>query len=131
MTLSLSLHLAYIGLILTLAIGAASAVKCGDSIKSNTVLTANLACDCTKFDNNAALTVVGPATLDLKGHSVSCTQNRPSLLTVCLAIRGKGATIKNGSVTACLYGFDDGNGDGASDRGAHIIKDIIVTATSL
>ena len=122
--MTVALRLKFVGLILTLALLSTSAVKCGDSIATNTVLTANLACDCSKFKSKAALTVVGRTTLDLNGKTVSCT-SPSSDFTFCLSIVGNGATIQNGSVKGCNFGV----GGSGKVTGA-VIKDIIATATS-
>lgn len=128
MTLSLSLRLANVGLILALAsvLDTASAIKCGAVLTSNTALTANLSCNCTKLATQTALTLVGPATLNFNGHRVSCAGNDPSVYSTCLLIQGKGATIMNGSVTACTHGIFDREEVG----GAHVIKDMIVSGNS-
>jgi hypothetical protein len=126
MTRSLSLPLKYVlGLILVLSlVDTASAVKCGDRITSNTVLSGDLSCDCSKFNFKAALTVVGPATLDLNGHTVSCSKTSIPF-TYCIAIRGNGVTIQNGAVTACFFGVG-----GPGEVGRAVIRNIVATAQS-
>ena len=106
------------GLVLALAVSTspAMAVKCGDTITKNTVLTANLPCKVSP-----ALFVKGPATLDLNGHTVSCTTNDGEY-SEGITISGKGATIKNGIVSGCINGIY--TPDAASTDGA-LIKDII------
>ena len=115
----LSSHLAsFGGLALALAVTAATSpasdVKCGDTISKNAILTANLPCKVSP-----ALIVKGPATLDLNGHTVSCTNDEYSQ---GIAINGKGATIKNGIVSGCTYGIQNA---GAAKVGSVLIKDII------
>ena len=132
----LALRLQPVGVLLALTFVTTSAVKCGDSITSKTTLTANLACDCLKSKadarGRALLTVVGPATLDLNGHTVSCATKLLSF-TWCVAIVGDGATVQNGTVTGCGFGvasrYDDDEGCGII-TGA-VIKDIIAKANKL
>ena len=106
-------------LALKVATSPAMAVKCGDTITNKTVLTADLICTCG--DYSSALTVNGPATLDLNGHTVTCTPEDPYDTIVCLIVSGKGATIKNGIVSGCIYGI---NNPGAVIDSV-LIKDII------
>lgn len=126
MARSLSLRLKYVlGLILALAlVDTASAVSCGDKITSYTVLSADLACDCSKLSSQAALTVTGPATLDLNGHTVSCSKTTAPF-TYCVAIFGNGATIQNGAVTECFFGVG-----GPGTIGRTVIRNIVATAYS-
>ena len=126
-----------IALALAVATSPASAVKCGDVITNNAVLNADLTCTCAwkspaSEPAAAALEVVGPATLDLKGHTVSCGDkfgneaafdNDDFHLMACLTISGKGATVKNGIFTECMAGIA-GNELGVEDV---LIKDIIAT----
>ena len=116
------------GLALALAVTAAtspvSAVKCGDTITKNTVLIADLLCD-----GDPALTVVGPATLDLNGHTVSCGDAclyswYSDAINGGIRISGRGATIKNGNISNCDSGvapYDKLDFHGA------LIKDIIAS----
>ncbi|KAI2505296.1 hypothetical protein MHU86_9096 [Fragilaria crotonensis] len=102
--------LASIGLILALDPTqlSASAISCGATITKDTVLTADLSCDCSKNFLHLLL-VKGPATLDLNGRTVKCsdTSVSRSYTTACIAIGSKGATIKNGIVKGCGYGVTD------------------------
>ena len=99
-----------IGLILTMELtkSSASAISCGATITKNTVLTADLICDCSKSFLHLLL-VKGPATLDLNGHTVMCSETSASIsfTTACIAIADKGATIKNGVVKGCGSGVTD------------------------
>jgi parallel beta-helix repeat protein len=94
---------------LAVAISSASAIKCGDEITTNTVLTADLSCECSDSEYGCPLIVKGPAMLDLKWHKISCHRLQ------CLDIIGIGATVKNG--------FIDG---GIHAQGA-LIKNVFVT----
>ena len=110
------------GLVLALAVTAAtspvSAVKCGDTITNNIVLTAGLSCD--NRDGSPALIVEGPATLDLNGYTVSCSLE----IGDGIRISGKGGTIKNGIVSGCYNGLSGGD----NEIQGVIIKDIIATS---
>ena len=125
----LSFHLASFGFILAIALAVAtspaSAVKCGDKITKKTVLTADLSCGYR--NGSPALEMVGPATLDLNGHTVLCTQSSAdgSIRQVYdgISVRGKGVTIKNGKITKCERGIAGFELDGA------LIKDIIATGS--
>jgi hypothetical protein len=76
---------------------AANAVNCGDAIGPNktVTLTADLTCS-----TNPALTVIGPATLNMNGHTVSCIQ--PDTIGLDgIVLEGEGAVLKNGEVKDC------------------------------
>jgi parallel beta-helix repeat protein len=76
----------------------ANAIECGDTIGPDTAvkLTHDLQCE-----GDVALTVVGPAVLNLKGHSISRTGPGKG---VGILVTGKNAKIRNGTVV----GFYDG-----------------------
>ena len=86
---------------------AADGIECGDVLDKDKTytLTANVGpCD----NEGDALTVVGPARLDLNGHTVSCLS-----FDVDYAVRlvGRGAKVFDGSVRGCNDGvglYDDG-----------------------
>ena len=89
----ISSHLTSFGglaLTLTVAILPSMAVKYGDTITNKTVLNANLICTCADYPYSAALNLKAPATLDLNGQTVSCSDSDETLLT-CLTISGKGS----------------------------------------
>ena len=73
---------------------AAAAVRCGDAITVDTTLTANLTC------SGSALQVVGPAVLDLGGHTL---KGKGTGTGVTLT-GPQGAVVTGGTVT----GFQDG-----------------------
>ena len=117
-----------LALALAFATSSASAVKCGDTIKKKTVLKKDLTCNCPGSSSDyeygfAALTVEGPATLDLNGHTVSCSAGVGDL-SFCIQINGTGAKIQNGTVSKCYVGVG-----GSSFQGA-LIKDIIAKETA-
>lgn len=70
-------------------------VSCGDTITSNTKLTADLSCD-----TDPALTVEGPARLDLNGYTVTCE----SVANDGITLSGRNAKLANGRVTGCDRG---------------------------
>jgi parallel beta-helix repeat protein len=74
-------------------------VACGDTIRSDARLSANLTCG-----SDPALTLIGPASLDMAGFTITCTSPRSD----GIVIRGSGAQLlssgQRGRVTAC----DDG-----------------------
>jgi hypothetical protein len=81
----------------------AANVKCGDTITTDTTLTADLS-GCSGF---AGLIVTGDTTLDLGGHTVSGDANVG-------IIAGHGAlTIRNGTVSGFLGGIFIGKGGDA------------------
>jgi hypothetical protein len=75
-------------------------VRCGGRIKTDRKLNKDLSCDCTSA---AALTVVGPARLDLDDHTVSCHSGDEDDKPV-IDLIGNGARLANGSVSH--YGVD-------------------------
>ena len=68
----------------------AEALNCGDTIShgEKVILTSNLTCP-----GALALTVIGPAILDLDGHTVECQTGSD-----CIIIQGKSAKVLNGAV---------------------------------
>ena len=103
-------------------IAVTSAVQCGDLITSDTVLNSDRNCDCSTLDIGSALAVVGPAKLDLNGHTVSCTD----MQSFCISILGQGATIQNGKVMNCSGGVGNFGGFGNT-----LIKNITATSTDV
>jgi parallel beta-helix repeat protein len=75
-------------------------------------MTTDLTCGST-----FALLVVGPVTLDMKGHSITCSGS----LMVGLALGGSNATIKDGVVTNCTDGVILGG------SGHHDVQSLVVT----
>lgn len=99
------------GLLTVLSLASATgahAVSCGDTITTSTTLTADLG----PCGTNPALTVQGPATLNLNGHTVSCISSQNGI-----RLTNRGATLRNGVVTACQDGVVlDGTGDHRVER---------------
>jgi parallel beta-helix repeat protein len=75
----------------------AQAIECNGKIEKNTSLDADL--DCSTF-GDTALTVVGPASLDLNGFEVICASGKDGIV-----LEGKGATILNGTVSGGRRGI--------------------------
>ena len=89
---------------LTLSLsGAAHAVECGDTIGPNekVVLTRDLLCP---SNVDVALTVVGPATLDMNGYTITCLAGLFSDYATDngVYVLGKSARIKDGTISSCL-----------------------------
>ena len=87
-------------------------VVCGDTITTNTTLTADLGPCGTK----PALFVKGPASLDMGGHTVSCTGAFDGI-----ALTGQAAKLRNGVVTGCVDGIDFGG------TGRHRVERVLAT----
>ena len=111
---------------LALALGAAAAptpaahaqtVGCGSVIgpNANVVLTADLAC--TRL--TGGITVIGPATLDLGGHVITCAPETDRAIAVTLV--GKRAQLKNGSIAGCKVGVE------LAGDGRHRVEQIAAT----
>ena len=94
-------------LLLTACTGAVAAapayaqVRCGDTIApgANVVLTADLTCD----ELDVALTVIGPAVLDLNGFTIACDDrnaNGDEVITG-ISVEGSGAIVRGGTVRDC------------------------------
>jgi len=75
----------------------AQAINCGDEIKTNTSLDADLDCS---IENDTALTVIGPASLDLNGFEIKCSPGQDGIV-----VEGTGATILNGTVSGGRRGI--------------------------
>ena len=74
--------------------------------------------DCTKA--TGGITVIGPATLDLGGHRVTCAPEpeRPS----GIVLAGKRAQLRNGSVVGCKAGVE------VVGEGGHRIEQVTAAA---
>src|SRR5262245_47138880 len=96
--------LAAAGLLLGLALASsAAAVQCGQPIGPNQTVTlqADLVCD----DNTGGLTVTGPATVNLNGHTIRCVDtNQDGVAPNGLFILGQEAKVRDGIVDSCSYG---------------------------
>lgn len=101
--------------VLTLAATHAKAaitqLDCGDTVlPGQKVKLEQSVGPCTQA--TGGITVIGPATLDLNGHSITCLVH-PDLTAVPTGLRvvGERAKIKNGNVVACRHGVAvNGNG---------------------
>jgi parallel beta-helix repeat protein len=87
-----------IGLLAGAAPGFAQ-VACGDTVRSDARLTANLSCS-----SDPALTVIGPASLDMAGFGITCT----SPTADGIVIRGSGARLLSSARRGRVSGCDDG-----------------------
>jgi parallel beta-helix repeat protein len=104
---------------LGLATGAASAsaqVRCGDVIGPDQSVTLERELSgCAP--GAAALTVIGPATLDLNGFSVIC-QDAGADTPLGIVVVGRRATVRNGSVQRCSTGVS------VLGEGSHRIENV-------
>jgi len=76
-------------------------INCGATITADTVLMPTDPVVSGACATNPALTVVGPAELDMNGLSVSCSSTGRD----GIVIRGTKAEVFNGSVSGCRTGF--------------------------
>ena len=98
--LALTIGLGVAGLVNPIA---AIALDCGETVgpQQKVVLNADVG-PCSAATANPALTVEGPATLDLNGHTLACDfLNPPDGIVVI----GKGAKILNGTIEDCNEGM--------------------------
>ena len=102
-------------LALSLDADSAFAVSCGDSIhlqSQEVTLDNDLLCA-----NSPALTIVGPGTFDMKGHTVTCLLFNTN---DGLRLEGKKAQVKNGEIRSCRTGMIvDGTGQ-------HRVENLVV-----
>jgi hypothetical protein len=106
-------------LALSLSPGVALGVSCGDVITSDTVLDGDLG-PC-RSDSARALTVVGPARLDLNGFRVRCFADPRVGTSVGILIEGRRAEVTNGAVSDCgIAGVELQGG------GGHVVKTVLV-----
>ena len=118
-------------------------IGCGDTIGPWEFgkLDSDLSCDSS---TNPALTVVGPAVLDLNGHTVSCAVGTGDVHAapvepvgqIGILVKGIGAIVKNGQVTGCVDGVVVGEAvdpvsvDG-SPGGFHVVANLEVTDSAV
>jgi len=84
-----------------LTVSGVEAVVCGDTLGPGGLFT--LTTDLGPCATDAALTVNGPAIVDLGGHTVSCDTGVVGF-QIGIKIVGKGAALRNGRVTDCGWG---------------------------
>ena len=97
----------------------AAAVQCGDTIGPNVdeTLTGSITCD----NPAVALTIVGPAKVDLTNFSILCDDaNHDYLRPSGLVILGKGARIQGGFVSGCFSGVS------VEGEGGHVVENVQV-----
>ena len=84
--------------------GVEAVVSCGATLGPGGSVT--LTADVAGCGGSQAITVVGPTTVDLAGHLVSCSGAPDGIL-----VTGNGAVVKNGRVEGCANGVQlDGGG---------------------
>ena len=102
--------------------GTAQAVNCGDVIGPNETVVLGqdlLACDDTA---PTALTVIGPAMLDLNGYRVGCEDvDGNGAVPDGIALVGKKATVWNGQVENCREGVV------VAGEGKHRVEEVTTT----
>ncbi len=115
--LTLKHTLATAGLMLGLTLASpAAAVQCGDVIGPNVTVSLHgtLTCDDA---TTAALTIVGPADVDLSDLDIACHDaNQNGYVPLGLIIGGQGAKVRNGVVNGCYHGVL------VWGQGQHLIK---------
>ena len=105
-------------------------VQCGSVISDNVKLLEDLECDCKLGPGStfAALTVVGPAVLDLNGNTVSCTDNSwdtsQTDLSSVISVMGRGGAILNGVVSTGNFGIV------LQGDGHHLVEGVTITKTA-
>jgi parallel beta-helix repeat protein len=92
------------------------AINCGDTIEAGQKVRLNQDLDCAGTGFAAAITVNGPAVLDLGGHTITGNGSMDGIV-----VEGEKAKIKNGSVTACKRGVL------LKGEGGHIVYKILAT----
>jgi parallel beta-helix repeat protein len=104
---------------------AAGQVACGDTITEDTVLDADL--DCSGAGTNPALTVMGPATLDLNGHVLTCSSGS---FIGGVRLEGARARLVDGSVTGCRGDSGISFAVVLAGDGSHTLRDLTLTGNS-
>ncbi|WP_444908006.1 right-handed parallel beta-helix repeat-containing protein [Microbulbifer sp. SSSA008] len=109
--------------ILFVASNSATAVNCGDTITTPTVLTENLTCP-IDIDNQNGLIVEGPSgSLYMNGYTLTCNLDNLPLFTDAAGIRitGMASLVTDGTVNNCNYGIF------VVGTGFHTISDMTIT----
>jgi len=102
------------------SVAAAQVFNCGDTIgpKAKVTLTADIE-TCTSA-TQPALTIIGPATVDMAGFRVRCDPNNPPAAGI--QINGKGVKLRTGGVINC----GTGAGIFVAGEGKHKLEDFAV-----
>lgn len=113
------------GLLLGLTLASpATAVQCGDTIGPNVTetLTGSITCD----NDTAALTIVGPAAVDLTNFTILCDDaNHDNRRPSGLVILGQEAKIQGGAVVGCSSGVS------VEGEGSHTVENVQVEFSRL
>jgi parallel beta-helix repeat protein len=105
-----------------MAAPAAAQVACGDTVGPGGTVT--LTADVGPCDGMNTAIIVDSATLDLGGHTLSCTDgNADDDVPYGIVLIGKKAAVRNGTVTGCWHGVV------AAGSGKHTVEDVTVTAS--
>jgi hypothetical protein len=85
----------------TAEVANAVTLSCGDTVGPGATIVVDADLNGCTGAGTAALTVVGPVTLDLNGHELRCAAINPA---DGLHVIGEHARVVNGAVRACGYG---------------------------
>jgi len=105
-------------------------IRCGDFVRNDVVLLEDLVCDCQRGPDStfSAITVVGPAILDLNGRTVSCTDGSweptETDLSSIIRVEGRAGGVTNGVVSTGNFGIVLGG------SGHHFIGEVSVQKTA-
>ena len=105
-------------------------VQCGDVLETDVTLLDDLNCYCERGRGStfAALTVVGPATLDLNGFSVMCEHdkwdNTETDRSAIIQVVGRAGVITNGNISRGNFGIV------LAGQGHHTVTQVKVHSTA-
>ena len=102
------------GLLAFSATGAHAQLACGGTIGPGG--TFEMTTDLVGCPGSRALEVVGPVTLVMNGHAISCSGG----LSTGIRIVGRGASVSPGRVRGCLVNVDVGG------EGAHKVRNVLI-----
>jgi parallel beta-helix repeat protein len=100
----------------------AFAISCGDTVGPGGMVI--LDADLSGCSTSAAITLVGPVTLDLNGHTISCINTNDPYRSGIL-VGGTRAKVSNGTVTNC------GTGVTVTGGGKHRLSDLTAQNNAL
>lgn len=96
-------------LILMLVAGWAPAAHAGSIACGTTLSNGSFTLDSDLTSNSdVCLTLVGPVTLEMAGHTIACNPGLPFTNFTAIRVLGVGASVRNGKVTRCQVGMQVG-----------------------
>jgi hypothetical protein len=101
---------------------AAAQLNCGATVGPGEKITLTDDVGTCTSSSNPALTIVGPATVDMAGYRVVCDAMDPS--EVGILLEGKGVKLLSGSILDC--GSPSGHGLQVAGEGKHKIENFVV-----